>query len=135
MMLIKPARFDDPNFLKNQKSTSVDNFPTIFLAGCQMYKLAQYEKAAEHFKKILESKDKQLYYETRFNLGACMFKMGEFKYALKQFALLMSESKNIVEEQKMTKIANEVDGGKRIPERKFVGRDRRLYFNKALCEL
>ena len=45
----------------------------------------------EHFRKELESEDKTWHYEVRFNLGACLFKLAEYKMALRQFTTLMNE--------------------------------------------
>ena len=52
------------------------------------------------FHKIIDAKDKTLYYESRFNLGACLFKMAEFKQALKQFSTLLNEQKAASEQAK-----------------------------------
>ena len=38
MMLIKPARIEDPNFWDNSMS-HVESFPNTFLVGCHLYQL------------------------------------------------------------------------------------------------
>ena len=48
MMLIKPANMDDPNFLRNARS-SVAGFPNTFIVGCHLYSQAQFDKAANCF--------------------------------------------------------------------------------------
>ena len=58
-----------------------------------------------------------MFYEAKFNLGACYFKHGKFQDAHRMFCQLMA----------MTERGDTRSG--------FVGRDRRLYYNKALCEL
>ena len=126
MMLIKPASMEHPQFFNQGAGNGFNN---TFLVGCHLYQQIQYKKAAECFRKVLDSNDKTLQYEVRFNMGACLFKMSEFKLALRQFTLLMNEQKGLL-----------VDLGTQNAEhgtaaRKFVGRDRRLYFNRALCEL
>ena len=40
-------------------------------------------EAGGAFKPIVESNNKTLYYESRFNLAACLFKMADFKQALR----------------------------------------------------
>ena len=63
----------------------------------------------EHFRKELESEDKTWHYEVRFNLGACLFKLAEYKMALRQFTTLMNEQKETLESaQSMA----ELGGGK-----------------------
>ena len=59
--------------------------------------------------------------------------MAEFKMALKQFTTLLNEQKAVQESAKTNKKLQDVTGNQAF--RKFIGRDRRLYFNKALCEL
>jgi hypothetical protein len=56
-----------------------------------------------------------LWYESKFNLAASMFKCGDFAHALQIITLLY---RAVATEQ--------------LP---FRGRDRRLYYNKALCEM
>ena len=63
-------------------------------------------------------KDTTLYYESKFNLAACLFKLGEFRVALKFFSELFEE----------------IESG-RLSDYNFMGKDRRLYYNKAVCEL
>ena len=92
MMLIKPTKLDDPNYLQKARA-QVDAYPNTFLAGCHLYQQGHYARAAEAFRKICESQDSTLYYESRFNLGACLFKMAEFKQALNQFTKLLSEQR------------------------------------------
>ena len=64
-----------------------------------------------------EKRPSGLYYEAKFNLAASCFKHGQFGESLKIFGQLLT----MVEK-----------GDKRLS---FKGRDRRLYYNKALCEL
>ena len=65
----------------------------------------------------LTDKKASLFYEAKFNLGACYFKYGKFRESHAIFTKLL-DLQNI--------------GDRRLP---FEGRDRRLYYNKALCEL
>jgi len=129
MMLIKPAAMDSPNYLDQTSSVS---FPNMFLSGCHLYQQGHYERACECFRKVVEKNEKSLYYESRFNLGACLFKMAEFKQALLQFTTLLNEQKQAADKARDSN--SRTDLTKKV-FRKFVGRDRRLYFNKALCEL
>ena len=84
MMLIKPSKMDDPHYL-DKASSKFDKDFNVFYGGCDMYKNGHYARAAECFRRIVDSKNTSLYYESRFNLGACLFKMAEFKQALRQF--------------------------------------------------
>ena len=58
--------------------------------------------------------------------------MGEYKQALRKFSTLLSEQKAAAERARG--VNRELQQDKKVA-RKFVGRDRRLYFNKALCEM
>ena len=69
----------------------MENFPNKFLVGCHYFQQGLFEKARDQFQRIVESNDKTLFYESRFNLGACLFKMAEFKLALRMFTILLNE--------------------------------------------
>ena len=87
--------FDKPVLKELNVSQSV-NVAAIFLHGCYLCKEKDYKTAAKSFKRILKltsdqrlkSKAKSLEYEAMFNLGACLFKAGEEKHALKYFTTL-----------------------------------------------
>ena len=105
-MLIKPASMDDQKFFNPGASPSVHGSPDNFLVGCQLYQQGQYRQAMERFRKELESDDKTLHYEVRFNLGACLFKLAEYKMALRQFTTLMNEQKDNLESSQSPDPAN-----------------------------
>jgi len=93
-MLIKPASMEDPKFFNLGSSgdaSTIPGLPQNFITGCHLYQQNQFDKAAECFRRVLQSNDKSLHYEVRFNLGACLFKLAEFKMALRQFSTLMNE--------------------------------------------
>ena len=96
-------------------SVSVAEDPqNFFLRGCRAYLLSDYANATVFFKKV-EDHDDPYWYECQFNLATTRFKCGDFVTAHAMF----------------TKIYREMQTGKLS----FKGRDRRLFYNKALCEL
>ena len=82
MYLIKPTTMNDTFFYRDSVA-HIEGFPSTFLVGCHYYQQALYEKAIDNFSQIVESNNKTLYYESRFNLAACLFKMADFKQALR----------------------------------------------------
>ena len=83
-------------------------------------------------------------YETRFNLGACYFKLQEFYKCEEVYCTLMQEHMQQFKEQgekqndasKVSSDKSMAENGSDVPYRKrFSGRDYRLFMNKALCEL
>ena len=88
-----------------------------------------------------------LEYEARFNIAVCLFKMADSNKAHKIFKDLMTEQRKVTE----IKLRDNKNKGKSVAAaahakkdsvfkiadyvHRFTGRDRRLYFNKALCEL
>ena len=88
-----------------------------------------------------------LEYEARFNIAVCLFKMADSNKAHQIFKELMAEQRKIAEK----KIREDRNKGKTAAAEahakkdsvfkiadyvlRFTGRDRRLYYNKALCEL
>jgi hypothetical protein len=73
-----------------------------------------FNKATQSFQKV-GNREEPFWYECQFNLATTRFKVADFLTAHTVFSKLMKE----MTEGKLH----------------FIGRDRRLYFNKALCEL
>ena len=123
---------DSPSFFEDSVA-HVEGFPSTFLVGCHYFQQALYDKAKDNFTKIIASNNKTLYYEARFNMGACLFKMADFKQALKQFTQLMNEQKASSKASVSNFMSKDLKQDQVFKQ--FYGRDRRLYYNKALCEL
>ena len=120
-------RFFDPARLKMylifpseqtiETNLQVSGGVSHFYKGCMLYRKGNFEEAAISFKNSL-LKDNKLYYESKFNLATSLFKLGVFNMAQKFFNELFVEIET-----------------ERLAGYQFMGKDRRLYFNKAVCEL
>ena len=73
-----------------------------------------------------------LEYEARFNIATCLFKLDDCLKAHYKFTELMND-------QKRAQNKNTAKQKEKIPTEAYVlrfkGKDRRLYYNKAVCEL
>jgi hypothetical protein len=109
MYLIQPSQQ-----IINHSVPVAEDEKNYFLKGCRAYLQSDFQNATAHFRKIDDRED-PFWYECQFNLATTRFKCGDF----------------IIAHQMFVKLYREMQGGKL----QFVGRDRRLFYNKALCEL
>ena len=83
------AAVEDKAFMTYSKECYIDNPVGAFLHGCYLYRCQDYVGASKAFKAVLKMREigkndvrpqaNALEYETRFNLGTCLFKMHDFK--------------------------------------------------------
>jgi tetratricopeptide (TPR) repeat protein len=88
------------------------NNETVFMTGVRAYRNGDFLKAASFFQKACEA-EPHLLYESKFNQATSLFKLGRFPDAHAIFNNLLIK----------------------VSEEKFSGKDRRLYYNKSVCEL
>ena len=79
-----------PDMDKLKDLLIADEAIQTFVKGCQLYQKGRYAASLRAFK-ILKEPDSMLHYEANFNIGACFFKLGQAKQALKFFSRLLNQ--------------------------------------------